>query len=101
MASGTISNEGTSSTRYNESDTWDANTVGRFSSDIPASSYLEYPGGTTSVNNDYTLTDCAANPCFLEIVNNSSTQSTFTAEITKYGDESVFNAVEDATDPGN
>lgn len=97
---GSMTSVSTSTTTWSQTDTWDATTVGYYSSYPPASSYLEFPDGT-GPSNDYQLSDCAQSPCFLTVTNETSQTSTFTGERTKYTDESVFNAVEDATDPGN
>lgn len=96
-ASGSMVGSSETVTRYSETDIWDTVTVGRGSSSIPASQYIEYPDGST-VFNDPQLADCTGD-CSLTITNSSSTSSTFRAEKTKYNNEASFAAVEDATDP--
>lgn len=98
-AVGTIETVGTGSVTYTESDTWDANTVGRFSSDIPAGTYLEMSSDGSYVDNDYTLTDCTGGECMLQVTSVTDTSSNFRAERTKFSDEDVMNTVGSATTP--
>ena len=94
IASGTVSQSSDNTTIWTETDNFDPVATGIYPQ-IPAGSYLVDDLGYP-VQNAPAADDCTTDPCTLQVSDTMSIDFAFTAVQTEYGDEDVFDAVDDA-----
>jgi hypothetical protein len=97
IASGSIEFASEDTTIWTESDVFDTVLIGVYPQ-IPVWNYLVDPMGYP-VQNAPGASDCATNPCLLQVSVTMSQSMTFTAVQTEYSDEDVYDAVDDAGQP--
>jgi len=97
-ASGTIDETLDQVVEYAESDTWDPMDNYLPYTQMPANFYLFDESGI-GVSNDPDSSDCATDPCFLNIANSYSDSTSFTGGWTRYRDAGAFDSVDSVGQP--
>lgn len=80
---------------YTESDRWDGQAVGRFSSIIPSTTYLEGDGDVNTADE----AECSGEDCELKITTTLTATQDVTAEATALSPEDVLGATQGAEQP--
>jgi hypothetical protein len=99
QAEGTVTRTVRSVNAYEEDDTWDSASVGRFSGETPSGYYLDDTSGGDPLWNIHDTTECSGNPCLLTVEESGVFSNEIEARNTGiHADD--FDGVDSAGQPG-